>query len=51
MIICDDDTYVNINKLEHGGLLDKFIRKTLVKSNYVLGELTMGKKITRKGRY
>jgi hypothetical protein len=50
MIICDDDTYVNINKLEHGGLLDKFIRKTLVKSNYVLGELTMGKKITRKGR-
>lgn len=51
MIIADDDTYVNIVKLAPNEALDRYIRNELVRSNHVVGSLTLGKKITNKGFY
>lgn len=51
MLTVDDDTYVNIQMFKPGGLLDRYIREDLIYSRNVLGELTNGKKITKRGFY
>jgi hypothetical protein len=51
MLVVDDDTYVNSRMLSPGGKLDAYIRTELAHSNYVLGELTLGRKVTQKGFY
>jgi uncharacterized protein YceK len=51
ILVADDDTYVNIQMLNPGGRLDKYIRTELVSNNHVLGSLTLGKKVTKKGFY
>jgi len=47
----DDDTWVNYKMLIEGGIMHNWIKSDLVNQNSVLGSLTMGKKITRKGFY
>jgi hypothetical protein len=51
LLVVDDDTYVSINMLAPGGLFDNYIRKSLSKEWAVLGQLTKGRKITKKGFY
>eukprot|EP01034_Spumella_vulgaris_P024048 gene24048-30345_t len=48
VLIVDDDTYVSVKALSN---MDSYIRGTLMKEALVLGQLTMGKKITKKGFY
>ena len=51
LFVVDDDTWVNIAKLHLGGPLDTFIKESMHDkvSPKVLGQLTHGKKITKKG--
>lgn len=51
VLVADDDTYVNIQMLNPGGRLDKYIRTELVSNNHVVGSLTLGRKVTKKGFY
>jgi hypothetical protein len=51
IIVADDDTYVNIQMLLPGGRLDRYIRTELVSNNHVVGSLTLGRKVTKKGFY
>lgn len=51
IVVADDDTYVNIQMLNPGGRLDKYIRTELASNNHVLGSLTLGRKVTKKGFY
>jgi hypothetical protein len=51
LLVVDDDSYVNVDLLNHGSKLSKYILETLSKDNVVLGQLTEGKKITVKGFY
>jgi len=49
LFVVDDDTWVNIAKLALGSPLDHFIKENMSKDPVVMGQLTQGKKITRKG--
>ena len=51
IIVADDDTYVNIQMLNPGGRLDKYIRTELIHNNHIVGSLTLGRKVTKKGFY
>jgi hypothetical protein len=51
LLVVDDDTYVSIDMLKPYGKLDNYIRAHLVDEISVLGQLTKGKKITRRGFY
>lgn len=51
ILIVDDDTFVNIELLKPSGKLASYIQEEMVAAPIVLGQLTMGRKVTRKGFY
>lgn len=51
LLVVDDDTYVSIDMLTAYGKLDTYIRNYMVNEISVLGQLTKGKKITKRGFY
>jgi hypothetical protein len=50
LLLVDDDSYVSID-LILSSKFQEFVRKDLIKSHIVLGQLTQGRKITRHGFY
>ena len=51
LLVVDDDTWVNGGMLAKGSAFDKYIRQGLNKRFEVMGQLTYGKKVTKRGFY
>jgi hypothetical protein len=51
LLMVDDDTFVNVDKIKWGGPLTNYIMNGLQRENVVFGQLTLGKKITKHGFY
>lgn len=51
ILLVDDDTFVSIDMLDAESQLTKFIMKDMTESPIVLGQLTLGRKITKRGFY